>query len=151
MVWTNKHNEVLVQEMYLFEPWNFKRGSKQRGQVWERISESLNQYESPKFTVNQKSVRDHYIFLEKEQASGIAPVHTPFDDSKADIIERFREKDAEDQQQDVEKRGKADEEPAKAVEMRKSSMETFAQSKRGRVNKDKRNPNDSLVQKLLPT
>ena len=139
MVWTNKHNEVLVQEMYLFEPWNFKRGSKQRGQVWERISESLNQYESPKFTVNQKSVRDHYIFLEKEQkkkireeekASGVTPVHTSFDDSMADIIERFREKDAEDQQQDVEKRGKADEETAKAVEMRKSSMETFAQSKK---------------------
>ncbi|CAH3175921.1 unnamed protein product, partial [Porites lobata] len=71
MVWTNKHNELLVQEMYLFEPWNFKRGSKQRGQVWERISESLNLYESSKFTVNQKSVRDHYIFLEKEQKKKI--------------------------------------------------------------------------------
>ena len=136
MVWTNKHNELLVQEMYLFEPWNFKRGSKQRGQVWERINDSLNQYESPKFTVKQNSVRDHYIFLEKEQkkkireeeqASGIAP---SFDDSMTDIIERFREKDAEDQQQDAEKRGKADEETAKAVEMRKSSMETFVQSKK---------------------
>ena len=114
-MWTSKRNEVLVQEMYLFEPWNFKRGSKQRGQVWERISESLNQYESPKFTVNQKSVRDHYILLEKEQkkkireeenASGIAPVYTSYHDSIADIIERFREKDAEDQQQDMQKRGK---------------------------------------------
>ena len=57
-------------------------------------------------------------------------MHTSFDDSMADIIERFREKDAEDQQQDAEKRGKADEETAKAVEMRKSSMETFAQSKK---------------------
>ena len=132
MMWTNKHNEVLVQETYLFEPWNFKRG---RGQVWERISDSLNQYKSPKFTVNEKSVRDHYIFLEKEQkkkvreeekASGIAPLHTSFDDSMAAIIQHFRETDAEDQQQDAEKRGKADEETAKAVEMRKSSMETFA-------------------------
>ena len=139
MMWTNKHNEVLVQETYLFEPWNFKRGSKQRGQVWERISDSLNQYESPKFTVNEKSVRDHYIFLEKEQkkkvreeekASGIAPLHTSFDESMAAIIQHFRETDAEDQQQDAEKRGKADEETAKAVEMRKSSMETFAQSKK---------------------
>ena len=96
--------------MYLFEPWNFKRRKKQRGQVWEGISESLNQYESPNFTVNQKSVRDHYILLEKEEKnkireeenfSGIAPVHTSFDDFMADIIERFREKDAEDQQQDM--------------------------------------------------
>ena len=54
--------------------------------------------------VTNQSVRDHYILLEKEQknkiieeenASGIAPVHTWFDDSMADIIERFREKDAE--------------------------------------------------------
>ena len=147
MVWSNKHNEVLVQEMYLFEPWNFKRGSKQRGQVWKRISESLNQHESPKFTVNKKSVRDHHIFLEKEQkkkireeekASGTAPVHASFDDSMADIIERFREKDADGQQQDAEKRGKADEETAMAVETRKSSMETFAQSKKRRSEQEQK-------------
>lgn len=139
MVWTDRYNEVLLQEMYLFEPWKYKRGSKQRGQVWERISESLNKHESPRFTVNHKSVRDHYILLEKEQknkrrkeekASGIAPEHTPFDDSMTDIIERFKERDAEDQQLDSEKREKAEEETVKAVEMRKASVETFAQSKK---------------------
>ena len=36
MVWTNQHNEVMLQEMYLFEPWKYKRGSKQRGQVIPR-------------------------------------------------------------------------------------------------------------------
>ena len=41
----------------------------------------------------------------EENASGIAPVSTSFDDSIADKIERFREKDAEDQQQDMQKRG----------------------------------------------
>lgn len=81
--------------MLLFEPWKYKRGSKERGQLWERISESLNEHESPRFTVNQKSIRDHYILLEKEQkykireeekASGIAPQHTPFDESMTEII-----------------------------------------------------------------
>lgn len=47
-----------------------------------------------------------------------------------DIIERFKERDAEDQHLDSEKRKKAEEETAKAVEMRKASMETFAQSKK---------------------
>ena len=138
MVWTDWHNEVLLQEMYLFEPWKYKWGSKQWGQVWERISESLNEHESPRVTVNQKSVRNHYILLEKEQknkireekASGIAPEHTPFDDSMTNIIEQFRERDAEDQQLDSEKREKAEEETAKAVEMQKASMETFSQSKK---------------------
>ena len=59
MVWTNRHNEVLLQEMYLFEPWKYKRGSKQRGQVWERISESSHEHEFPRFILNQKSARDH--------------------------------------------------------------------------------------------
>lgn len=139
MVGTDRHNEVLLQEMYLCELWKHKRGSKQRGQVWERISESLNEHESPRFTVNRKSVRDHYVLLDKEQkkkireeenASGIAPEHTPFDNSMTDIIERFKERDAEGQQLDSEKREKAEEESAKAVEIRKASMETFAQSKK---------------------
>lgn len=47
-----------------------------------------------------------------------------------DIIERFKERDAEDQQLDSEKREKATEETAKAVEMQKASIETFAQSKK---------------------
>ena len=57
-------------------------------------------------------------------------MHASFDDSMANITERFREKDAEDQQQDAEKRGKADEKTAKGAEMRKSSMETFAHRKK---------------------
>lgn len=95
----------LLQEMYLFEPWKYRPGSQQRVQVWERIRESLNEHESPRFTVNPSEICvDHYILLEKEQknrireekASGIAPEHAPFDDSMTDIIERFKERDAED-------------------------------------------------------
>ncbi|PFX27278.1 hypothetical protein AWC38_SpisGene8046 [Stylophora pistillata] len=113
MVWSDQHN-MLLQEIYLSESWKYKRGSKPRGQVWERISESLSKLESTRFTVNQKSVCDHYIMLEKEQknkireekASGIALQHTPFDDSMTDIIEQFKERDAEDQQLESEKKGK---------------------------------------------
>ena len=67
---------------------------------------------------------------EGEKSSGIAPVHASFDDSMANITECFREKGAKDQQQDAEKRGKADEETVKAAEMRNSSIETFAHSKK---------------------
>ena len=76
--------------MHLFEPWNNKKVSKQRGQVWEQISQSLNETDTPKFTVSQKSVRDRYNYLEKEQkqrikeeekGSGISSDHTEFDES----------------------------------------------------------------------
>ncbi|XP_046862100.1 uncharacterized protein LOC124455508 [Xenia sp. Carnegie-2017] len=113
MTWTNEHNEILVREMYLFQPWNFKKGSQQRGNAWKMISDSLNDMDHPKFNVTQKSVRDHYTLLQKQQkkrlreeekASGISP-----------------EPSAKQKQNSVA-------EVEKAVEMRQQSMETLAET-----------------------
>lgn len=139
MAWTDEHNDLLVREMYLLEPWNYKKGSQQRGNIWEQISDSLNDLDNPKFNVTQKSVRDHYNLLEKQQkrklreeerASGIAPDHSEIEISIEDIIERFKNKDEEDERQEAWKKEKADVETAKAVEMRQLSMETLAASKK---------------------
>ena len=82
MIWTDQYNDMLIREMYLFEPWKHKKGSSQQGNVWEQISASLNDLHDPKFGVTQKPVRDHYNLLEKQQkkrmryeekASGISP------------------------------------------------------------------------------
>ena len=43
MKWTKDHDIIFLRELPLFEPWNYKYGSKERGNCWERISESLNQ------------------------------------------------------------------------------------------------------------
>ena len=43
MKWTKDHDIIFLWELLLFEPWNYKYGSKERGNCWERISESLNQ------------------------------------------------------------------------------------------------------------
>ena len=145
MVWTDKHNETFVAEMYLHEPWKYKKGSKERGNVWDMISESLNNNDHPKFAVCLKSVRDQYNHLEKEQkrkireeekASGIAPEHSAFDDSMEDIIERFKARDEEDQRQVAANKEKADADAAVAADMRKASMETFSQTKKRKGEQD---------------
>ena len=41
MACTDEHNEVLIREMFLFQPWNYKKGSQQPGHAWEMISDSL--------------------------------------------------------------------------------------------------------------
>ena len=43
MKWTKDHDIIFLRELLLFEPWNYKYGSKERENCWERISESLNQ------------------------------------------------------------------------------------------------------------
>ena len=82
MKWTEEKDEIYVKEILLFEPWNHKHGSEERGNCWERISESLNGLQDISFRVNQRSVRDRYNKLEKMykkkvsddlKASGINP------------------------------------------------------------------------------
>ena len=65
MKWTKDHDTIFLCELILFGLWNYKYGSKERGNCWERISESLNELTDISFKVTQKSVRDHYQILEK--------------------------------------------------------------------------------------
>ena len=52
----------------LFQPWQFKHGTVERGNVWKAIAESLISLEQPKFKqIDDRAVRDHYRTLEKKQ------------------------------------------------------------------------------------
>ena len=82
MKWSKDHDIIFLRELLLFEPWNYKYGSKERGSFWERLSESLNQLTEISFKVTQRSVQDHYQALEKsykkqkqeeDRQSGIIP------------------------------------------------------------------------------
>ena len=80
MHWLNEHDLILVREVLLFEPWRYRQGSVQRGNVWKSISENLNAMEQPLFKVNERSTRDRLNLLmkkfkrndnEEKHASGI--------------------------------------------------------------------------------
>ena len=99
MIWTESHNFSLVREILLFEPWLHRHSTPERGQIWKRIAESLNQIKEPCFKVNDRPVRDHYTLLEKkfnqktrneEKATGIAPPEeSELDQSIFSIIQLF--------------------------------------------------------------
>ena len=104
MRWTKDHDLILLKEILLFELYSQKRGSPERGRVWEQIAESLNGQREDKilFKVSQRSVRDRFNVLknnvtkrqrEEERASGISPEISEGDEWLEDIIERFKERD----------------------------------------------------------
>ena len=120
-----------------FEPWNYKYSSKERGQCWERISESLNQLTEISFKVTQRSVQDHYQTLEKaykkqkreeDGASGINPEETEVDVALSDIIERFEETQKVQQEACEKQKKKVEQEAAIAEDMRRKSLETFGET-----------------------
>lgn len=139
MTWAEEHNDMLIREMYLFEPWKYKKGSKERGEMWEKISDSLNCLDKPTFNVTQKSVRDHYNLLEKQQkrrlreeekASGISPEPTELESALEDIMELFSNRDEEEKLKEVDSKENAEAEASKALEIRQLAMETLAESKK---------------------
>ena len=81
MEWTDDHDILLLREMIASELFQFKKGSPDRGKIWESIQERLNKLDNPKFVIKEKrGVRDRWNLLqakfkrmqrEELQASGI--------------------------------------------------------------------------------
>ena len=141
MKWTDSHDTLLLRDILFFEPWKYRHGSMERGNVWESIAESLNQIKSPSFKVNQRSVRERYQLLEtkfkeriseENKASGINPNPqlAEIDMALQDITERFAEADRKHKQLSEEKKRKIEEDVQKAEEMRKRSMESMGESQK---------------------
>ena len=139
MRWTKDHDLILLKEILLFEPYSQKRGSPERGRVWEQIAESLNGQREDEilFKVSQRSVRDWFYALknnfakrqkEEERASGISPKISEVDECLEDIIESFKERNENQRKENNEKKERAIENVLKAAEMRKRSLETFTES-----------------------
>ena len=135
MMWTNQHDILLCREIMLEEPYKFKHGSRERGQCWDKIANSLNSVEKPKFNVDQRSVRDHYMKLGKmhkrkmaaeERASGISPEHTELDEALQDIIERSEGAQDELAKGEERKEKNAEKDKETAENARKRSMERLS-------------------------
>ena len=65
MRWTKDHDLILLKKILLFEPYSQKRGSPERGRVWQQIAEGLNGQRDDKilFKVSKRSVRDRFNVL----------------------------------------------------------------------------------------
>ena len=127
---------------YFLKKFSYLRhGTEERGKAWERISESLNS-RTEFFKVSQRSVRDRYSVLEKkykqkqreeERASGIETDKTEIDKAIRDIIEQFDEGKQAFKRASEEKIKLVEEESSKAQEMRRQSLETFAETKKDQM------------------
>ena len=138
MVWTLQHEEILVREIYTYEPYNHKSGTTQRGESWKLIADTLNTLDNPKFTVTHRAVRERYGLMEKnfkrkkadeEKATGIAPVEgTEFEVAMEDIVSKFEEIELLTLKEREENNQAAEKERETATEMRRQCMETHSET-----------------------
>ncbi|XP_065645970.1 uncharacterized protein LOC136076595 [Hydra vulgaris] len=148
-------------EVLTFEPWQFKRGSKERGDSWEKISNSLNGLPEPYFKVTGRSTRDHVNLLiekfkkkdaEENKASGITCDLTDYDVAIANVYERFQQSESNFKDLLVQNNAKVDADNLQAIEMRKRSLETCSESEkrngRQETNKKSRNNGNETISYL---
>ena len=139
MDWTNEHDVLLCREVIVNDPYEFKSGSRERGQCLDKIADILNAIQNPWFKVDQRSIRDRLkkllqAFVAKktaeDKASGINPEYSELDDLLNDINERKHEGELREKQNSEEKIKRVDKERAEAEQVRRISMKRLSETKK---------------------
>ena len=143
-----EHNIIYCRDILLVNPFQSKKGSVERGSLWTQIAGNMNSLVSPKFIVTQRSVREHLAVLQKkyqkkmrqeEEASGISPEKTELDILLEEIYVAEQIGEAEQEEASRMNQEKTDQEQARADDVRRTAMETFAETqKRNGEEKEKK-------------
>ena len=71
MEWKQECDLLLLQEIVVSEPFKFKSSTRERGKVWDEITERLNEKETFGNRLGSKrAVRDRYSLLLKRYKAG---------------------------------------------------------------------------------
>ena len=134
MKWSDAHDLFFLKELIQVQPWQHKKGTTERGEAWSKLAIVLGQCANPVFRVTLRSIRDRYMLLERrykkkiseeEKASGISPDPSEIDKLIEEIVALFDEAD----KAEIAKKHKMEEEANQIQEMRKTSLETFRESR----------------------
>ena len=140
MVWTETKDELLCREILLFEPYQYKIRTKEKGNAWTAVADSLNELKSHSFQVDQRAVCDRFIILKNRfeskmkyelNASGISvDERTLVEEALEDIIAKEKEMAKQHDIESAEKSEKVEADKLTAEDMRLQSLETFAKTRK---------------------
>lgn len=126
---------LFLREVRASDLYETRKGSPERGKLWDEITERLNSLSHPKFIVNKRSLRDKFNLLmakfkdknrEEERASGISPELQETDT----LLEELSEKEAKNIPSIGDKKQSVQQKKSKAEEMRLKDIETMGQRKK---------------------
>ena len=144
MCWTAQHDLLLLRETILINPFQSRKGSPERGQHWKAIADNLNSIPDPKFSVDQRSVRDHLALLEKKfkkkmtdqikKGTGSSPEPSESDIAMEQIIEMQEASQLAYENESESKKEQLESERLKAEDIRKKAMEKLGDTKKRKGN-----------------
>ena len=135
MEWTETHDVLLLREIMTSDLFKFKKGSVQRGERWEEITDNLNHISDPSLK-DKRAVRDRWALLrkkyksklrEEEAGSGISPDELS---EKEQLIEELIEKEESTNKADEEQKKHKEKEKEKSDDIRKKALERCSETKK---------------------
>ncbi|XP_044166284.1 uncharacterized protein [Acropora muricata] len=130
--WKRHHNILFLKEVLSLEPYRFKNGSKERGEIWNQFASNLNGKPDSGLNTTQRGVRTQYDkliedFVQKEReekkATGIDADYDELDQLLNDTYERASDAAADLARQAKEKEKAACDEKQQAEDIRTQAME----------------------------
>ena len=133
MEWTPQHDRALLDEMSVSEVFQYKKGTPERGQVWDSIAANLNAVEYPKFKVLKRSCRDRWTLLrgkyQKKMTNEIKASGIDVEVNEMDtIIEELIGKEDAAVRTGGKDKKKVEEEKKAAEQIQKKAMERLGES-----------------------
>ena len=138
MAWTEEQDLLLCREILISQPNKFPYGSRERGHCWSEVVNRLNECNQPRFTVDQRAVRERYAKIEKyfknrmakeERASGINAKESELDQAIQDTMGMAEAAEEEITQKAAENKNSRDKDKLTADDVRKRSMERLSETK----------------------
>ena len=139
MDWTVEHDIILVREVLAQDPYSYKIGSRERGQVLQSIADVLNNMEQLQFKVTCRSIRDHLNSLllkftsktnKEPKASGIEVETTELNALLEEVLSAKTEYDIKFSKLDDKKKQKIEDNEKSAEAVRNRSTERLSETKK---------------------
>ena len=137
-IWKPEHDQCLVRELLLIEPYLHKPQSKEREEAWKLIVENLNHLGRPKFRVAVRAVWDRSFKLienfkkhEKEEARASGIQGEDLDEiyrGLTDIYQRMEEIKTGWEEATEKEKEKENENKEKTLDMRKKATESLSET-----------------------
>jgi len=118
MHWTDETDVIVMREMAARGVFDYKSGSRERGNAWQEVATAVNTEHSEHFNVTMRGVRDRFTTnMKKYKAKVRNEIEmSEFDMIIEDLIERYDESERKSNEENNAKKSQADEDKQKAQE-----------------------------------
>ena len=143
MQWNEETDVFLRREMASLGVFQDKSRSRERGQIWHQIATNLNGY--PSFSVTLRAVRQRFTTITKKykaQDNGLSVQElTEYETLLKDLIERYEESGLKSEQEVADKKS-IEKDKQTALDIRKTAMEQYGETKKRREMKGDDQPKE---------